>query len=305
MPYFHTVFTLPSELRGIAYQNKRIVYELMFRAVQESQQELAKDPKHLGGKITFFAILHTWNQKQEYHPHIHTASPKGGLSLDGSSWATTKYDFHLPVHALGKLFRGKILTYLRDAHDRGELKFFGPLSHLSDRWLFEQFLLKLRKDSWVVYSKRPFGGPEQVLKYLSLYTHRVSISNSRIQELRDGQVTFSYRDNQKKKRSRCTISAQEFMRRFLLHILPRGFTKIRHYGFLANRNKAENLELARKLISVSQEIPKRRKKQKVKPIETFVARCAQCREGAMVLLQHVSRIPSVALRAPPEVLWTS
>lgn len=312
VPYFHTVFTLPSELRAIAYQNKRVVYELMFRAVSESMQELAKDPKHLGGQVTFFAILHSWTQKQEYHPHIHAASPKGGLSPDGKSWVMSKYDFYLPVFALGKLFRGKILTYIRHAHDRGELKFFGPLSHLSDRWLFEQYLLKLRKDPWVVYSKRPFGGSEQVLKYLSLYTHRVSISNRRILEFKDGQVTFSYRDNRLKKKRRCKISAQEFMRRFLLHILPRGFTKIRHYGFLANRNKAKNLVLARELIkefnsrelSQNQEVPKRRKKKKVKPITPFIARCSRCQQGVLVMIEHIFKDrTAITLRAPPEGSW--
>lgn len=247
--YAHTVFTFPKELRQVAYQNKRVVYELFFRCVAETLHCVAANEKFLGAKLSFFSVLHTWNQKLEYFPHIHVVSPKGGLSLDGSRWVSAPHNFFLPVRALSKVFRGKMIDALRQAHRTGKLNFFGTAAPLSRITEFEKLLASLRRCDWVVYSKKPFGGPTQVLKYLSAYIHRVAISNHRLRELKDGKVTFVYRDSRDNhKRKRLTLPAETFARRFLLHLIPKNFTRIRHYGLFSTATKKRQLPRIRALL---------------------------------------------------------
>jgi len=249
VPYCHVVFTLPQELSPLALQNPRVVYGMLFRAVSETLLTIAADPRRLGAQIGFLSVLHTWSQKMLHHPHLHCLIPAGGLSLDRSRWIRCRRRFFLPVKVLGSLFRGKFLAFLDAAYRKKQLHLFGPLAYLQDPAEFDRFLLRLRSLHWVVYAKPPFGGPEHLIKYLARYTQRVAISNGRLLEMRDGQVTFRWRDsadgNQQK---RMTLDAVEFIRRFLLHVLPPGFVKIRHFGFLANRNRREGLALCRSLL---------------------------------------------------------
>jgi Putative transposase/Transposase zinc-binding domain len=248
-PYFHLVFTLPHELAPLALQNQKVIYNLLFRAVSETLLEIAADPKHLGVRIGFLAVLHTWGQNLHHHPHIHCVVPGGGISLDRSHWISCRNNFFLPVRVLSRLFRGKFLAFLREAHEQGQLSFFGTCAHLREPSAFQRFAKQLKKSEWVVYSKPPFGGPEQVLKYLSRYTHRVAISNSRLLSLDEGQVSFHWRDYRDDQIKVMTISAVEFLRRFLQHVLPPGFVKIRHFGWLANRCRKVNLAECRRLLS--------------------------------------------------------
>ena len=250
-PYFHLVFTLPQELAPLALQNQRVIYNLLFRAVSETLLEIAADRKHLGARIGFLAVLHTWGQNLHHHPHLHCVVPGGGISLDGSRWISCRNNFFLPVRVLSRLFRGKFLAFFREAHQQGQLSFFGNCAYLEESDAFQRFAKRLKKSEWVVYSKPPFGGPEQVLKYLSRYTHRIAISNSRLISLKDGQVSFRWRNYRTDQVSVMTISAVEFLRRFLQHVLPPGFVKIRHFGWLANRCRKDNLAHCRSLLSVA------------------------------------------------------
>jgi len=247
--YFHVVFTIPEQLGFLALQNKRVIYGLLFRAASQTLLEIAADKKHLGAVIGFLAVLHTWGQALQHHPHIHCVIPGGGLSADRSRWVSCREGFFLPVKVLSRLFRGKFVAYLKDANQEGRLVFHGRLEYLAESDQFARFLREVSKTEWVVYAKRPFGGPEQVLKYLARYTHRVAISNQRLVALANRQVTFKWKDyadgNTVKE---MILSVKEFTRRFLLHILPRGFVRIRHYGFLANRCRRELLECCRKLL---------------------------------------------------------
>ena len=257
--YFHVVFTLPAALGPIALQNPRVVYGLLFRAAAETLQQIAADPKHLGAEIGFLAVLHTWGQNLEHHPHVHCVVPGGGLSPDGSRWVACRPGFFLPVRVLSRVFRGKFLALLRAAFDQGKLSFHGKLGALADAGEFRRRLAASAQTEWVVYAKPPFGGPEQVLKYLARYTHRVAISNRRLVALEDGEVTFHWKDyahggGQKT----MTLKAIEFIRRFLLHVLPSGFVRIRHYGFLANRVCREKLALCRALLGVGNDARARR-----------------------------------------------
>jgi len=249
VPYCHVVFTLPQELSLLGLQNPRVIYNLLFRAASETLLTIAAESRRLGARIGFLAVLHTWNQKLLHHPHLHCLIPAGGLSLDHSRWIRCQRSFFLPVKVLGRLFRGKFLAFLAAAYRKKRLNLFGALAYLQDPTEFGRFLRRLRKLSWVVYAKPPFGGPEHVIKYLARYTHRVAISNGRLLEMRDGQVTFRWRDsangNQQK---RMTLNAIELIRRFLLHVLPARFVKIRHFGFLANRNRREALAMCRSLL---------------------------------------------------------
>jgi hypothetical protein len=249
--YFHVVFTLPEEIAAIAYQNKKVVYNILFRATSETLRTIAADPKHLGAEIGFFAVLHSWGQNLMFHPHLHCVVPGGGLSPDGSRWIPCRKGFFLPVRVLSRLFRRLFLELLEKAFDDGQLKFFSSLQELQDRKAFLRYLAPLRKNEWVVYAKKPFAGPQQVLDYVGRYTHRVAISNDRILNLEDGQVTFRYKDyrdgGQKKA---MTLSADEFIRRFLLHVLTGGFHRIRYYGFLGNRYRTEKLEQCRRLLGM-------------------------------------------------------
>jgi putative transposase/transposase-like zinc-binding protein len=256
-PYFHVVFTLPDVLGPLALQNRRLVYGLLFRAASETLLRIAGDPKHLGAQIGFLAVLHTWGQTLEHHPHLHCVVPGGGLSADRSRWIPTGGSFFLPVRVLSRLFRGKFLAYLREAHDQRLLHFHGDLTKLEPVAEWTAFVRELSHREWVVYSKPPFGGPEQVLKYLARYTHRVAISNQRLVSLQDGKVIFRYKDYRAGNIERTmTLQATEFIRRFLQHVLPGSFHRIRYYGFLANSVRRANLELARRLLDPA--IPERK-----------------------------------------------
>jgi hypothetical protein len=245
-------FTIPQQLAPLALQNQRVCYNLLFRAVSETLQQIAADARHLGAKIGFLAVLHTWSQTVMYHPHIHCVVPAGGLSPDGSRWIACRPNFFLPVRVLSRLFRVKMLALLCHAFTEGKLKFFGELADLGQSARFHAWLRKLKKVEWVVYAKPPFGGPEHVLQYLARYTHRVAISSSRLLALHQGRVTFRWRNSRHGDQTNAmTLDAVEFIRRFLLHILPSGFVKIRHFGFLANRNRSAALDLCRQHLGAS------------------------------------------------------
>ena len=249
VPYCHVVFTVPESLAMLILQNAQLVYSLLFRAVSQTLLEIAADPKHLGAQIGFLAVMHSWSQNLLHHPHIHCVVPAGGLAPDGSRWIPCRRKFFLPVRVLSRLFRGKFLALLRDAFTRGKLQFHGKLTPLQAPARFHAFLRPLQDTEWVVYAKPPFGGPEYVLKYLARYTHRVAISNGRLLRLENGQVTFQWRDSKDNNQIKAmTLDAVEFIRRFLLHILPPGFVKIRHFGFLSNRRRAAALAGCRELL---------------------------------------------------------
>jgi hypothetical protein len=249
--YFHIVFTLPEEIAAIAYQNKKVVYDILFRATSETLRAIAADPKHLGAEIGFFAVLHSWGQNLMFHPHLHCVVPGGGLSPDGSRWISCRKGFFLPVRVLSRLFRRLFLELLEKSFDDGQLKFFSSLQELQDRKAFLRYLAPLRKNEWVVYTKKPFAGPQQVLDYVGRYTHRVAISNNRILNIEGAQVTFRYKDYRDGSQQKTmTLSADEFIRRFLLHVLPAAFHRIRYYGFLGNRYRKEKLEQCRQLLGM-------------------------------------------------------
>jgi hypothetical protein len=253
VPYYHVVFTLPAEIGNIAYQNKAVIYDILFKAAAETLITIAADPKHLGARIGLTAVLHSWGSALTHHPHVHMIVPGGGISLDGQRWISCRPGFFLPVRVLSRLFRRLFLEKLRAAHEAGRLQFFGDHARLAQREAFTAYLAPLRKAEWVVYAKRPFGGPEAVLAYLSRYTHRVAIANSRLIALDETSVTFKWKDYRAKDRERAkvmTLAIDEFIRRFLIHVLPSGFHRIRHYGLLANGGRAENIASARELLRV-------------------------------------------------------
>src|SRR6202047_1596513 len=252
IPYFHVVFTLPSAIGDIAYQNKAVIYDLLFKASSETMLRIAADPKHLGARIGILSVLHTWGSALTQHPHVHMIVPGGGIALDGSKWVSCRPNFFLPVQVLSRLFRGLFLAKLRAAHQAGRLKFFGTHAHLNDISAFKAYLAPLRKIEWVVYAKRPFGGPQAVLAYLSRYTHRVAISNRRLISADETGVTFKYKDYRIDGPARyttMTLATDEFIRRFLVHVLPQGFHRIRPYGLLANAPRAANIAHARELLA--------------------------------------------------------
>ena len=249
VPYFHVVFTLPLELGPLALQNKREVYKALFDAAAATLKTIALDPKHLGAEIGFIGVLHTWGQTLAHHPHLHCVIPGGGLSTDGKRWISCRKKFFLPVRVLSRLYRGKLLAALQESFEAGRLEFHGVLKELGSDNHFKNLCRKLRKKEWVVYSKPPFGGPEQVLKYLARYTHRVAIANSRLVSVSRDTVSFCYKDYARDNQQRImTLDSVEFLRRFLQHVLPRKFVRIRHYGFLANRARKEKLGLCRQLL---------------------------------------------------------
>jgi hypothetical protein len=250
VPYFHVVFTVPETLGGLALQNKRLVYSLLFRAVSQTLLTIARDPKHLGAEVGFLAVLHTWGQNMGHHPHIHCVIPAGGISPDGTRWIPCREGFFVPVRVLSRLFANKLVAYLRAAYKSGKLDLYGSLEPLRDPENWHSLIATVQAAKWVVYAKPPFGGPAQVLKYLARYTHRVAISNRRLISLQDGKVTFQWKDYAKgNRRGKMTLEAVEFIRRFLLHVFPNGFVHIRYYGFMANRLRADKLALATKLIA--------------------------------------------------------
>jgi hypothetical protein len=253
VPYFHIVFTLPAPIADIAYQNKAVIYNLLFKASSETMLAIAADPKHLGARIGFTSVLHTWGSAMTHHPHVHMIVPGGGLSMDGSRWIAGKARFFLPVRVLSKLFRRLMLEKLVAAHTAGRLQFFGTHANLADAKLFAAFLAPLRKQRWFVYAKRPFAGPKAVLAYLSRYTHRVAISNSRLIKVDAASVTFkvkNYRAEGPARYTTMTLATGEFIRRFLIHVLPQGFHRIRHYGLFGGSAKPESIATARKLLEM-------------------------------------------------------
>ncbi|WP_028309392.1 IS91 family transposase [Desulfitibacter alkalitolerans] len=249
--YFHVVFTIPDELNPIALRNKREVYSILLKAASETLLELGKDPKHLGAQVGFTAILHTWGQNLLDHPHLHCVVPGGGLSLDGDRWIPAKEDFFIPVKVMSRLFRGKFLDYIKKAYVDGDLNMVGTIQPLNNPQSFNDLLSKLYKKEWVVYCKPPFGSPEHVIEYLGRYTHRIAISNNRIANMDNDKVTFNWRDySDDNKNKLMTLEAFEFIRRFLLHVLPDSFVKIRHFGILSNCNRKTKLKKCQQLLSV-------------------------------------------------------
>jgi Putative transposase/Transposase zinc-binding domain len=292
--YFHVVFTAPESLAALALQNKRLLYGVLFRAAAESLQSIAADPKRLGARIGFFAILHTWGQTMTHHPHVHCVVPGGGLTPDGRSWVRCRPKFFLPVPVLSRRFRTLYLQYLERAYRSSKLQFFGELGCLKQQAAFALFLRRLRRTEWVVYAKPPFGGPERMLDYLGRYTHRVAISNHRLKALHGGQVTFAYKDyKQPESPKAMTLSAVEFLRRLLLHVLPDGFQRIRYYGFIANRQRTVALALCRELLNLpapqappeSLSYPERLKQLTGKDI----LQCPICKLGQMVRIREFGR----------------
>lgn len=238
VPYAHVVFTIPHLLAPLALQNKRLIYTLLFRTSAQTLIEVARNPKRLGAEIGFFSVLHTWSQTMQFHPHVHCVVPAGGLSPDHRRWVHPRYHYLLPKEVLREVFRAKFRDALEDAFARGRIRFHGQLRHLSDPKVFHSFVRQLFRHKWIIHCKRPFGGPEYVLRYLGRYTHRVAISNHRLVSFTNGEVTFLWRDRAHGNVSRpMTLPADEFLRRFLLHLLPKGFVRIRSFGFLANRRR--------------------------------------------------------------------
>ena len=294
-PYVHVVFTLPRPLAPLALQNKKIVYDLLFRTSAETLLEIARDPRHLGAKIGFFSVLHTWNQKLQLHPHVHCVIPNGGLSPNRLHWIKTRYAFFLPVQVLGRVFRGKFVAALKRAFQDGQLHFHGDLKPLAQPKTFFAWLRPLFRKDWVVYAKRPFGGPEYVLRYLGRYTHRVAISNHRLITFADQKVTFHWRDSaHKNEQRRMTLSLDEFLRRFLLHLLPDGFVRIRHFGFLANRQRATLLPLCFQLLSSA---PQTEQDTSGVKNANDLWRCPKC-AGPMVVVERLTAT-EMQLRSPP------
>ena len=304
VPYFHVVYTLPSQLRDIAYQNKRVIYDLLMKAAAETTLAIAADPKRLGAKIGITAVLHTWGSAMTHHPHVHMIVPGGGLSEDGNRWIAARADFLVRIDVLASLFRGKFLGLLSDAHAAGKLVFFNSHAGLADKKTFKRFLGPLRHIKWVVYCKPPFAGPKQVLRYLSRYTHRVAISNRRLVAADDGGVSFRWKDYRIEGPERwktMTLTAHEFIRRFLLHVLPRGFHRIRHYGLFANGNRAEAIAKARALLAVAAPVAENAEATAAAEPEQpcILPRPCPCCGGRMVIIEVFARGETPKYRSPP------
>jgi hypothetical protein len=301
--YFHVVFTVPPPIAQIALQNKRALYGILLRASAETLKQIAADPKHLGAAIGFISVLHTWGQNLMHHPHVHYIVPGGGLSPDGTRWTSCPKGLFLPVRVLSKVFRGKFLEMVRRAHAEGELLFGGSLARLADPDAFEAHLRSALANDWIVYAKRPFGGPEQVLKYLANYTHRVAISNHRLVSMADDQVHFRWRNYAKGNRIRTmALHAVEFVRRFFLHTLPRGFVRIRHGGFLANSCRQGKLALCRELLGDVAPPPP----EADDGIDNAHALCPQCKLGYLTRVEIPKSFPRmVAHHRKPALLDSS
>lgn len=292
--YFHVVFTLPNALGPIALQNQREVYGILFRAAADTLQQIAADPKRLGAQIGLLAVLHTWGQNLQHHPHVHCVVPGGGLSLDGARWISCRPAFFLTVRVLSRVFRGKFLAMLRTAFAQGKLSFHGKLNALADSSEFHRRLSLSAQTEWVVYAKAPFGGPEHVLKYLARYTHRVAISNQRLVALEDDKVRFHWKDYAHEGiQKTMTLTATEFIRRFLLHVLPSGFVRIRHYGFLTNRACQEKLALCRKLLddeATPEPVAVVSEKPTTVEDQPVGSACPSCGKGRMVIIETLRAI---------------
>jgi len=295
--YVHVVFTLPPQLASVALQNKKVIYDLLLRASAETLLEVARDPRHLGAEIGFFSVLHTWNQKLRLHPHVHCVVAAGGLSLDHCRWIRSRFRFFLPIQVLRRVFRGKFVAGLRSAFQHGQLYFSDNLSLLAQPKIFAAWLRPLFRKDWVVYSKPPFGGPEYVLQYLGRYTHRVAISNHRLVSSADQKVTFRWRDSADNNEQKLmTLSLDEFLSRFLLHLLPKGFVRIRNFGFLANRRRSTLLPLCRQVLGVlpqPQIEPAVSAAKQPSPLWT----CPNC-GGPMIVVQRFTAA-QILLRSPP------
>jgi hypothetical protein len=299
--YYHVVFTLPAPVADIAYHNKAEIYGILFKAAAETLITIAADPKHLGAGIGLTAVLHSWGSALTHHPHLHVIVPGGGISLDGTRWLSCRPGFFLPVRVLSRLFRRLFLEKLMAAHEASRLQFFGKHRHLADAQAFAGYLSPLRKIEWVVYAKKPFAGPKAVLAYLSRYTHRVAIANSRLIALDQTGVTFRWTDYRAKGRDRwksMTLAAHEFIRRFLIHVLPSGFHRIRHYGLFANGGRTENLAQARRLLAVPTPNSEAADAQTVDAGEppALAHPCPSC-GGRMIIIETFQR--GGAPRAPP------
>ncbi|MDH5676670.1 MAG: IS91 family transposase [Myxococcales bacterium] len=315
LPYFHVVFTVPQQVAAVALGNKKVVYSILFRAAARTLQQIAADPRHLGAQLGFLAILHTWTQTLQHHPHIHCVVPGGGLAPDGSRWVRSREDFLLPVKVLSKLFAGKFLDLLTKAYERGELRFGGSTASLAQAHGFKQWVRRVRDKSWVVYSKPPFGSPQQVLKYLARYTHRVAISNARIVSVTDTEVAFRYRSRKAgNAMGTMRLAGEEFLRRFLLHVLPKGFVRIRHFGWMANRDRKAKLARCRALLGVTAaaasqetEAPNRRDIEQdpaTSQPQPEPKRCPNCKLGLLRLVRSLPALMNTSLgsrvpRAPP------
>jgi hypothetical protein len=307
--YFHLVFTLPEQIAAIAYQNKELIYGMLFRAAAETLSTIAADPKHLGAEIGFFAVLHTWGQNLLHHPHLHCVVPGGGIAPDGSRWISCCARFFLPVRVLSRLFRRLFLTYLQEAFDAGKLRFFSSLEGLREPRVFRRHLDAVRYAKWVVYAKAPFAGPQQVVDYLGRYTHRVAIANHRIMDIENGQVTFNWRDYRDRNQPKImTLAAEEFIRRFLLHVLPPGFHRIRYYGFLGNRRRKEKLAHCRHLLGMT---PPKESPAQPQPYADYRDRyeqltghslreCPVCHRGRMITVNLLAKS-----RSPPTIAHVS
>jgi len=304
--YFHVVFTIPSELNHLVSMNRKVMYDLLFRSVSETLMELAYDQKHLGARIGAIGILHTWGQNLMEHPHVHCIVTGGGLSSDGSRWVSSKRRFFIHVKVMSEVFRGKFLHHLKHCFKRSALVFPGSISHLKEPGNFEAFRKRFYDKKWVVYCKPPFGGPKGVLQYLGRYTHRIAISNNRILANRDGNVSFLWRDYADDSRKKTmTLKADEFIRRFLLHVLPERYVRIRHFGLLANRSRKDNIAACRKIIGGGKTATKENTSQETWQEQLFricgidVAACPVCQKGRMC---RVALLHPLRCNSPPMVL---
>jgi hypothetical protein len=295
--YVHVVFTLPPQLAALALQNKKVIYDLLFRASAETLLEVARDPRHLGAELGFFSVLHTWNQKLSLHPHVHCVIPAGGLSLHHTHWMKSRSRFFLSIKVLRRVFRGKFVAGLKQAFQYGRLNFHGNLAPLTQPKIFAAWLRPLFRKDWVVYAKPPFGGPAYVLQYLGRYTHRVAISNHRLLSFADGKVTFRWRDSaHHNEQQLMTLPIDEFLRRFLLHLLPKGFVRIRNFGFLANRRRATLLPLCFQLLGAKPE-PQAQQDLPSACDSHDLWRCPKC-GGPMVVIERLTAA-EIQLRSPP------
>jgi len=302
VPYFHVVFTVPEAVATVAFQNQTVVYDILFRAASETLRKIAADPQHLGAEIGFLAVLHTWGQNLTHHPHLHCLVPGGGIAPDGKSWIACRPGFFLPVRVLSRMFRGLFLHYLEKAHAAGELNFFSAHRHLHEPAAFRRYLAPVRDTEWVVYAKRPFAGPAQVLDYVGRYTHRVAISNNRLVSMEEGKVRFrwkEYRDGNRQKTM--SLQAGEFIRRFLIHVLPDGFHRIRYFGFLGNCHRARKLDLCRELLRMAPAAPTDPPADYRDRYEILTGRtlrqCPHCLTGIMVVIGCIER-PGICQPVP-------
>ncbi len=303
VPYFHVVFTVPAEIEAIAFQNQTVVYDILFQAASETLRRIAADPKHLGAEIGYFGVLHTWGQNLMHHPHVHFLVPGGGIAPGGKRWIQCRRQFFLPVEVLSSLFRGLFLHYLGQAFAAGALNFFSAHRHLHEPAVFHRHLAPLHNSKWVVYAKEPFAGPKQVLDYVGRYTHRVAISNNRLVAMDDGKVSFRWKDYRDDNRQKTmTLPAGEFIRRFLVHVLPDGFHRIRYFGFLGNCHRARKLALCRELLGMAPAEPAADPPADYR--ERFEAltgqslrECPHCYTGIMVVTGCIAR-PKICQPVP-------